>query len=603
MSENYFLNPDWTVHNKSLEENYRISLEPPTGLSERLYFPAYAKKFLRIRTKEAALQPLDLSTPRAAAQRKVWRGIWTQMQVGDPIRLIILKARQMGMSTFSEGFVFHRTITNPLAHSLVIAHDLDGTEGLFEMSKLFYEELPDDPLIKPSVKYSTRREMSFADLRSSMSVQTSNNFKAGRGGTLQYFHASEVSLWQYADELVSALFPSIPEIPESAVIFETTAHGSGNWFHDFWKASVEGKTGYLAIFLPWFMMPEYQARVTGQFIRSDEEELLSKIYTLTDEQLEWRRRQIARFESRGGSGEDTFRQEYPATWEEAFLASGLPVFSPKTVHYCSTGAKPGRRYNITKGRPVPDTNGTMEVWEEPDPTRAYTIGVDVSSGVERGDYSVISVVKNEGFKQAAECRILVDPITLAPYILNIANWYNEAIVAVEINNHGIATQRALMQDYWNIYRWQYLDSVANRYSTKLGWLTTLSTKPLMISFSNHLLQHHLCEINSPILKSEMLTFIKRGEIETGAAPNCYDDTVMAWMIAIVVAHIEEHGTTAWVTPGMEGKNRKWEPIQYEKVAREIDGKQVMVDGRANFIAPPMPFEGGPRRGKTWREIR
>lgn len=516
-------------------------------------YEAYARTFLRIRTKKGTLEPFIFNT----AQQILWREIKRQMAERRPVRIIVLKARQMGISTFSEGLTFWKTVTRPYVRSLVIAHDLDATIGLFEMSKLFYDELPE--IVKPMRRIVNRRELIFENpdektraqnpgLRSSFEVQTANNIAAGRGGTIHHLHASEISQWMEPELVVEALFPAIPDDPETSVILESTAHGAGDWFHTFWKLSVAGKTSYRAIFLPWYLMPEYRAEPSPEFGELDEEErdLLARFPFLTREQFEWRRRKIAEFEAAGeGAGAEIFRQEYPATPEEAFRAAGTPVFSHRLLRQAAQQVSPGVRYTAGQGTPRPDPRGDLVVWEEPEPGVSYTIGVDVSAGVERGDFSCVEVIRSDTTAQVAEWWGLIDPIALAPIVESIARWYNEAVVAIEINNQGIATQRALLQTYWNCYRWQYLDTQTNRYSTKLGWQTTISTKPVMISFMNHVLAQGRVVIRSSALLDEFLTYIKRTPWDSGrASPGCHDDRVMAFLIAVVVAHIEENAAAA-----------------------------------------------------------
>jgi len=193
----------------------------------------------------------------------------------------------MGLSTFSEAYTFFQVATNANRRALVIAHDLDGSEGLFQMSKLFFDNLPSN--MRPMRRYVNRRELVFENpdekkrindpgLRSSFEVQTSNNVRAGRSGTLQHLHASEVSFWIESEELTKGLFPAIPSLPSTSVIFESTAHGSGNWFHSFWKAAISGKSEYSAEFLPWYIMPEYRAKVRKRLVLDEEEQELKRKY-------------------------------------------------------------------------------------------------------------------------------------------------------------------------------------------------------------------------------------------------------------------------------------------------------------------------------------
>ena len=102
-------------------------------------FEFYAPRILKIRTKEGELVPLELNW----MQKQILAEINKQKAEGKPIRIIVLKARQMGCSTFTEGILFHRTTFNKLTNSMIVAHRDDASTNLFSMSKLYYEESPE----------------------------------------------------------------------------------------------------------------------------------------------------------------------------------------------------------------------------------------------------------------------------------------------------------------------------------------------------------------------------------------------------------------------------------------------------------------------------
>ena len=115
---------------------------------------------------------------------------------------------------------------------------------------------------------------------------------------------------------MAGLFQGISEAPGTEVILESTANGATGEFYRLWRGALEGETEYLPIFLPWFVTPEYHRDPPEDFQRSSEEELLVEQHDLNDGQLYWRRLKIAE------GGELKFRQEYPATADEAFITAG-----------------------------------------------------------------------------------------------------------------------------------------------------------------------------------------------------------------------------------------------------------------------------------------
>ena len=111
----------------------------------------YIENCLKIRTKSGAVLPFHLN----AAQRKLYDVARKQQEQGKGVRIIILKARQLGFSTLTEGLIFHACATRRNQQALIVAHREDATANLFRMSKLFYEELPEP--IKPMMRTSRTR--------------------------------------------------------------------------------------------------------------------------------------------------------------------------------------------------------------------------------------------------------------------------------------------------------------------------------------------------------------------------------------------------------------------------------------------------------------
>ena len=117
--------------------------------------PFYMEKFLKIRNKDAQLIPFKINDAQELFEQEI-RKCEKEKKLK---RFIVLKARQMGFSTFTEGYIFHDTTTNTFKNSMIIAHEDKATQNLFNMSKLYYEELP--TVIKPKIKYSNGKELVF----------------------------------------------------------------------------------------------------------------------------------------------------------------------------------------------------------------------------------------------------------------------------------------------------------------------------------------------------------------------------------------------------------------------------------------------------------
>jgi hypothetical protein len=274
-------------------------------------FPLYAEKILKIRTKAGEVLPFKVN----GAQRTVHKLAEKQLRDTGKIRILLLKARQLGMSTLVEGRFFWRVTMRSGVKAFILTHHADATSNLFSMAKRFHELAP--PFIVPEVGASSSREMIFPSIDSGYKVGTAGTEGIGRSETLQYFHGSEVAFWPQAELHAAGALQAVPDAPGTEVWLESTANGLGGLFHEMWQDAVRGQSDYLPIFLPWFDDPEYRRPVPEGFSITRDEEEYQTLYGLTAEQMVWRRAKIAELRS-----DWLFKQEYPATAEEAFQATG-----------------------------------------------------------------------------------------------------------------------------------------------------------------------------------------------------------------------------------------------------------------------------------------
>lgn len=274
---------------------------------------AFIEQNLKIRDKKARLIDFKLN----AAQMKLYGAIARQYRKGRPIRAIILKARQMGFSTLTEGMIFKDTVTQANISSGIVTHEIAATNNLFRMSKRYYEHL--EPALKPQLLASNAKELvfDFADGNSSIKCMTAGNGSIGRSDTFQNLHISEYAFWpKDKAEILTGLLQAVPNEANTMVVIESTANGYDD-FKDIWDAAVAGKNDFVPVFCAWWEHGEYAMPAEGLH-PTKEEERLKRTYGLSDEQLAWRR-WCLKNNCRGN--EDIFRQEYPSCPEEAFLMS------------------------------------------------------------------------------------------------------------------------------------------------------------------------------------------------------------------------------------------------------------------------------------------
>ena len=287
---------------------------------EQLYsdFPLFASECLWIRTKLQGLIPFNLNF----SQRYLHNRVEEQLKEKGWVRVILLKARQWGASTYICGRFYRKTSWEQGVRAFILAHRDDATNNLFKMTRRFHDHMPAS--LRAHTSYSSRQELVFDVMDSSYGLGTAGSGKIGRSDTIQLFHGSEVALWENADALISGVFEAIPDGPGTEIFLESTANGMGNFFHLEWQKAVAGVSDYMPVFVPWFWQPEYSRPVPKDFTLSDEDKEYQEIYKLTLEQMAWRQAKIIKMTTTAGpeGAKLLFKQEYPATANEAFQTTG-----------------------------------------------------------------------------------------------------------------------------------------------------------------------------------------------------------------------------------------------------------------------------------------
>ena len=503
-------------------------------IRKRLYddFEFYSQSALKIRTKDGDIQPLKLKP----AQRILQKAVEDQMATEGKVRIIILKARQQGLSTHVGGYLYFNVSQRKACKAMVVTHHSDSTRALFDMTKRYHENCPD--LLKPHTKYSSRRELTFDVLDSSYVVATAGGESIGRGETLTHVHASELAFWQKSTALENwnGMTQAVPNKPGTAVFVESTANGVSGIFYDLWKGAVEGTNGYVPVFIPWYIDDEYREPVPENFERTPEEEELAEKYDLDDGQLMFRRRKVAQ------NGIDLTRQEYPAEADEAFLTSGRPVFNPEGLQESlSTCEEPKQRLALEGDEWLENVRGELTLYRTLDPGEKYTIGADVAMGVRGGDYSVAQVLDSKK-RQVATYRAQVHPDYFATVLYKLGEFFNMAMIIVENNSHGILTCTRLGKDmsYPHFFTEVQVDKLTEKETLKLGFTTTSKTKPLIIDELRASVREATIELNDKVTIREMLTYIVTQSGGMEAEAGCFDDCVMALALA---NHIHEGAWT------------------------------------------------------------
>ncbi|MGA9391487.1 MAG: terminase [Candidatus Sulfotelmatobacter sp.] len=430
---------------------------------------------------------------------------------------IVLKARQVGITTYVAARFFLQTITRPGMLAVQVAHSPESAESIFNIVRRFWEKLPER--LRKGVLIHSRaniRQLVFPLLDSEYRVVMADA-NAGRGMTIHYLHCSEVSRWpRGAAETLASLRAAVA--PEGEIVLESTPNGATGVFYDEWQKADE--TGYTRHFFPWWYEEAYRdlecKRDTMPFTQEEKE--LTEQQGLDEEQIGWRRQQWKALR-------EMAKQEYAEDAGSCFLLSGDCVFELEAVDKAADSA----------GQAIQSLdNGRLVIWFPPQAGRQYIIGVDAAGGGSQGDYASAEVIERTIGLQCAELRGHFPPLELARRVVKLGVDYERALLAVERNNHGYGVLAHLRDmEYGNIFERE----------GQPGWLTSAASRPAMIENMAAILAAEPTLFRSPRLLEECRTFIRHPDGNASAAEGAHDDCVMAMAIALAVRR-EEAGRGA-----------------------------------------------------------
>lgn len=494
-----------------------------------------------IRDKSGQITPMQFSP----TQKVLWnhtRGAldaWVpdprtgEMVLGNKIWHIVLKARQTFATTYYENLVFTRTTEKANTHSLIVANDIFTAGNIFEMAKRFYDHLP-LPKLKPSKVKEI--EFPFPAGASRFRVVSAGSMAKGRGTTQTCVHASEVAFWPHAEVLLG-LFQAMPNLPDTIWVLESTANGMtghGELFYNQWKMAIDGRSELVPIFIPWFELPEYR-RDPGipEDEWDDDEKLLVEQFPdkVDGRSLRWRRTTL---DTQCEGSLELFHQEYPSTPEEAFIFSGLPAFDGKAITAQQRNVRRPTRVGVMyRDEFQPSSRGWIHVWQEPT-DHQYVIGVDTAEGLEGGDYSCAQIIDMKTLEQVAIMHGPINPWDTAKQVVQLAEWYNRALVCVEVQGSGHAVQDYLIRvhQYPNLHLWRGKSDKIRQGNFKMyGWETTSYSRPLLIEAGRRAINTQLLTLHDRSTLEELSKFSRadsgRYEAEAG-----HDDRVLALLLAL-----------------------------------------------------------------------
>jgi len=468
---------------------------------------------------------------------------------------IVLKARQLGISTITSAYIVWLMLFHRDKNILVVATKLQTATNLVRKVKKIMKTLPDWMRIS---EISIDNRTSFELGNGSQIKASSTSADAGRSEALSLLVIDEAAHVETLEELWTALYPTLSTGGRCIAI--STPNGVGNWFHKTCVESESGINNFKHTKLLWDVHPD-----RDQLWYEKETQNMS-------------RRQIA--------------QELECN----FNVSGETVIHPDDLEFYLKGiSEPKYRTGFDRN---------YWIWEEYQPGSSYLVTADIARG-DGKDNSAFHVFKLETLEIVAEYIGKPTPDAYADILYNVGKEYGDCMIVAENNNIGFAVLNKLIEKgYNNIYHstkstHEFVDSVTAQWQTNVvpGFTTSSKTRPLVIAKMEEFMRNKLVKINSNRLLSEMKTFIwQNGKPQAMRSYN--DDLVMSFAIGcwirdtVLVQNQQEAeysrsalssmsvSTKSMNTtiPGMLGYRSKGDKIQREEAKKFNEQYLAIIKG-------------------------
>lgn len=508
------------------------------------------------------------------AQRKVARRLEEQRREGRPIRMIILKARQWGCSTLVQMYFAWIQIEKKDGwNSLICAHVKETAATIREMYENMLESYPrtlwphaDAPRLK-SASRGTGSQLRIAGRKAKIAIGSSMAPDSLRGTASSLAHLSEVAFWSDTSkrkplQFLRTVCGTIPSEPMTAIVIESTANGTGNYFHRAWTKAERGASAYEPVFVAWHEIPIYSTEGSEKELRSIaatlsdyEQRLWEKGVTL--EQINWYRNKLKEYPDH-----TAMKAEFPGDPTEAFLHTGNGVFSQMAVEKLREGCgDQGRQYSLegerltgpaslTNLRLREDPNGRLTVWKHPrrdqsDGMSRYVVAVDIGGRSDESDWSVIAVFDRRGPggkpEIAAQWRGHADHDIVAWQAAGIAEWYNRALLVIESNTLETSEEdaslyllSALRRYYNRLYVRHRAESSDGGFESRPGFHTNRRSKLAALTVLIAAVRDGEYTEHDENACDEMSSYERKPNGTYGAKDGHHDDIVMTRAIGLYV---------------------------------------------------------------------
>lgn len=540
-------------------------------------------------------------------QRRLVERFERRRLAGEPIRVILLKARQWGGSTVTQIYMawlqlVHQTGLN----SLIVGHVKDASTEVKDMFDRMIKQYPTSLLYDIGAAYN-ENEPKLVGVGGMVNIQripqrnckikigTAESPDSARGGDYNLVHCTEVGLWKKTEgktpeQIVRSACSGVLLKPYTMIVYESTANGTGNFFHREYEAAKDGKSQFEAIFVPWFEIEQYSHDIedihafaswlyknrNNTNAPTDREEDGRYLWWLWEqgaslEAIQWYVLERMKFNDHGGMA-----SEFPSDDIEAFVHSGARVFDKYHVDALKSSCRPPKHIGevyadedsgegaLKNVRFTEDGQGLFWVWSLPEIDtqetikNRYLVVVDIGGRSKGADYSVILVLDRlfmmDGGKPSVVAQWYghIDMDLLAWKAAQIASYYDDALLVIESNTIETHDRERMVDGdqssfllnqikdvYPNLYaRKQSEEDIVNRVPRKYGFHTNVSTKPMIISTLVKVIREGLYVERDMRCLDEYMTYEKRPNGSFSAILGKHDDLLMTRAIGLHICFFE-----------------------------------------------------------------
>lgn len=425
---------------------------------------------------------------------------------------ILRKFRQAGCTTTGSGYALWKALFQK--HQAIVVLSIGDTEAteVLEKIKLMYDELPE--FLKPGIDPKGDNKHTFKLMTGSVIKSRSSGRQSGRSLAGSFLMIDEAAFIENIDTIWAAVYPIIST--GGRVFVLSTVNGVGNWYEQTYTQSINGENRFNPIDINWRDHPEYKRQPEG---------------------FEWLYKELEEKDINVDEWEETTRSNLPSKkwlqeYEAAFMGTGDTYIDGEVLRHITESIS--TEYYIKY-------NNRMRVWSDPEPTKSYVIGVDVSLGRDR-DNSAFQVLCAETGEQVSEFYSNKTPINdFAKIIKDEAIFYNNAHVICERNTIG----NNLIDWLFNILEY---DNLWCDKSGDIGFQVTAKNRDIILAQLEEALRRSEVKLYSERTSIELNTFIITSGGKVSADKGKHDDLIMSLSLAnLATKDLRERGIVEFIS--------------------------------------------------------